>query len=217
MMEKIRKDLSLPPEILILPDNLYQCAKCLGLSASNFVGSGRRRKLGFALNREGYIDQVESLISRAIFYYFHARIDDVQNNDPLRDNEVRRLIDLQLPSLIAVAPTNERFSRSRALEEAIVQGEKKAPSGLGNHRKEDRETARSRSFNIAPTGSARVANGVLFVGTDELCHRVAQDEGKENARVPRTRIHRLGSRLWVRSPLVQRPLQLQSFSARFYR
>ena len=121
VMEKIRKDLNLPPEILILPDNLYQCAKCLGLSASHFVGSGRRRKLGFAFNREEYMYQVGSLICRALFYYFHARIDAAENTDPLRDNEVRRLIDLQLPNWIAIAPTNGRFSRDKAIEEEIGQ------------------------------------------------------------------------------------------------
>jgi hypothetical protein len=33
MVEKIRKDLNLPSEIRIAPDNFYQCVKCLGLSA----------------------------------------------------------------------------------------------------------------------------------------------------------------------------------------
>jgi hypothetical protein len=121
VLGKIRKDLSLPPEILILPDNFYQCAKCLGLSASDFGGSGRHRKLGFALNREEYMYQVGSLICRALFYYFHARIDDAENTDPLGDNEVRRLIDLQLPNWIAIAPTNGRFSRDKAIEEEIGQ------------------------------------------------------------------------------------------------
>lgn len=35
MIEKIRKDLHLPTEIEICPDDLYQCAKCLGLSAGD--------------------------------------------------------------------------------------------------------------------------------------------------------------------------------------
>jgi hypothetical protein len=121
VMEKIRKDLNLPPEILILPDNLYQCRQCLGLSASDFSSSRRRRKRGFAFNREEYMYQVGSLICRALFYYFHARIDAAENTDPLGDNEVRRLIDLQLPNWIAIAPTNGRFSRDKAIEEEIGQ------------------------------------------------------------------------------------------------
>jgi hypothetical protein len=114
-------DLNLPPEILILPDNLYQCRQCLGLSASDFSSSRRRRKRGFAFNREEYMYQVGSLICRALFYYFHARIDAAENTDPLGDNEVRRLIDLQLPNWIAIAPTNGRFSRDKAIEEEIGQ------------------------------------------------------------------------------------------------
>jgi hypothetical protein len=55
--------------------------------------------------------QSGSPISRAIFYRFHGQIDDGENTDPSRDNEVRRLVDLQLPNWIAIAPTDGRFSR----------------------------------------------------------------------------------------------------------
>ena len=121
MVDKIRRDLNLPADILILPDNFYQCSRCLGLSASDFNSSTRRRKRGFAFNREEYMFQAGSLICRALFYYFHARIDDAENTDPLHENEVRRLIDSQLPSWIAIAPTNGRFSRDKAIEEEVDQ------------------------------------------------------------------------------------------------
>jgi hypothetical protein len=52
MVDKLRKDLSLPPEIITSPDNFYQCAKCLGLSASDFGGSRRRREPGFCVQPE---------------------------------------------------------------------------------------------------------------------------------------------------------------------
>jgi len=146
LLEKIRQALNLPPEILIQSDNFYQCVKCLGLSAGDFA---RRRKRDFAFNREEYMYQVGSLICRALFYYFHARIDDAENTDPLRDNEVRRLIDLQLPNWIAIAPTNGRFSRDKAIEEEIGQVARKTTrtwttvvNGAAKRRETDPSTLR---------------------------------------------------------------------------
>jgi len=124
MIEKIRKDLNLPSEILILPDNFYQCAKCLGFSASAFARPRRRRLRGFAFNQDGYVDSIRPPIIAALRNFYHARFaeaDGVPNADPLWDNEAKRLIDLQLPSWIASAPTNGRFSRAKALESAISQ------------------------------------------------------------------------------------------------
>jgi hypothetical protein len=124
MVDKIRKDLNLPPEILILPDTLYQCVKCLGLSARDFGGSRGRRKPGFAFNREGYMDSIRPMIITALSNFYKARFADNDGGpdaDPLWDNEMQRLLDLQLPSWIASAPTNGRFSRANAVESAISQ------------------------------------------------------------------------------------------------
>ena len=124
LLDKIRKDLNLPPEIVILADNLYQCRQCLGLSASAFARPRRPRKLGFAFNREGYMDSIRPMIIAALSNFYQARFaenDGGPDADPLWDNEVRRLLDLQLPSWIASAPTNGRFSRANALERAISQ------------------------------------------------------------------------------------------------
>jgi len=123
-VDKIRKDLNLPPETLILADSLYQCRQCLGLSASAFARPRRPRKLGFAFNREGYMDSIRPLIIAALSNFYQARFvenDGGPDADPLWDNEAKRLLDLQLPSWIASAPTNGRFSRANAVESAISQ------------------------------------------------------------------------------------------------
>jgi hypothetical protein len=123
-LDKIRRDLNLPADILILADNLYQCSRCLGLSASAFARPRRLRKPGFAFNREGYMDSIRPMIIAALSNFYQARFADNDGGpdaDPLWDNEVRRLLDLQLPSWIASAPTNGRFSRANALERAISQ------------------------------------------------------------------------------------------------
>jgi len=122
MIAKIRKDLSLPPEIVILPDNLYQCLKCLGLAAGSSARPGRRRKPGFAFNREGYMDGIRPLIIAALSNFYQARFADGRPDaDPLWDNEAKRLLGLQLPSWITGAPTNGRFSRTNAINQAITQ------------------------------------------------------------------------------------------------
>jgi len=116
MLDKIRKNLNLPSEIKILPDTLYQCAKCLGLSASAFARPRRRRKLGFAFNQEAYVDTIRPLIIAALSNFYQARFaeaDGVPDADPLWDKKAKRLLDLQLPSWIASAPTNGRFSRAK--------------------------------------------------------------------------------------------------------
>jgi hypothetical protein len=121
MVGKIRKDLSLPPEILILPDALYQCVKCLGLSAGDFA---RHRKRGFAFNREGYMDSIRPQIIGALWNFYQARFAEANggpNVDPLWDNEAKRILDLQLPSWIAIAPTDGRFGRANAVNRAITQ------------------------------------------------------------------------------------------------
>ncbi len=121
IVDKIRKDLSLPPETMILLDNFYQCTKCLGLSASAFARL-RRRQLGYAFSQNGYMDSVRPLIIAALRNFYQARFTEADGvPDPLWDNEAKRLLDLQLPSWIASAPTNARFSRAKALERAISQ------------------------------------------------------------------------------------------------
>jgi hypothetical protein len=129
MLGKIRSNLSLPSEIEMGPDNFYQCVTCLGFSASDVGCVPRARKPGFAFNRESYMDQLREVTQTALWRFFNARVDprgDPQDADPLQENEVRRLIDLQLPSLISIAATNGRFSRTRAIEEAIGEAEQKA-------------------------------------------------------------------------------------------
>jgi hypothetical protein len=124
MIEKIRKDLNLPSEILILPDNFYQCVKCLGLLASAFARPRRHRKPGFAFNQDSFVDSIRPMIIAALRNFYQARFadaDGVPDADPLWANEAKRLLDLQLPNWIASAPTNARFSRAKALELAISQ------------------------------------------------------------------------------------------------
>jgi hypothetical protein len=77
MVEKIRNDLNLPTEIMIQADTLYQCAKCLGLSANIFGGSSRRRrKPGFAFNRDSYMDSIRPIVIAALWNFYQARFAD---------------------------------------------------------------------------------------------------------------------------------------------
>ena len=126
LIAKILSELNLPTEIEIGTDDFYQCAKCAGLMPSEAEGliPKRRRKLGLALNREEYVYYLASLIQPALRSFFQARIGAtgaIRDLDPLLDNEARRLVDLQIPSWISVAPANGRFSRAKAVEKAIGQ------------------------------------------------------------------------------------------------
>ena len=133
MVEKIRKDLNLTSEIKIGLDNFYQCAACLGLSARDVNGAPpkRTRKHGFALNRENYISHLRPMLSAALWEFFHTPIIQLADSkyvDTLWANEAERRMEVQIPSFISVAPTNGRFSRANAIEEAIsaVKKDKKS-------------------------------------------------------------------------------------------
>jgi hypothetical protein len=128
LMAKIRRQLNLPAEIEVGPDNFYQCKKCLGLSTEDVAGLNAkgRQKHGFGLDRKSYVHHLAFIIMEALWCHFKGQrrqegaIGDV---NPLRDNEVRRIADLQVPSWISVAPANGRFSRARAAEQAIARVE----------------------------------------------------------------------------------------------
>jgi hypothetical protein len=76
------------------------------------------------LHREDYPAHVWTLLLPALGDYFRARITQTvgcEDVDPLWDNEVRRLIDLQLPHYILIARTDGQFSRADAIEETITR------------------------------------------------------------------------------------------------
>jgi hypothetical protein len=82
------------------------------------------RKPGFALNREDYIDHLRRLIHLPLCYFLQARLRQAEDHDGLLlwwNSEVRRLIDLQIPSWLSIASTNGRFKLTAAIEEAINQ------------------------------------------------------------------------------------------------
>ena len=86
------------------------------------MNSRPRRKPGFALNREDYIDLVRDLISPALHYFISAKIPRANVSEGLVfwwESEVVRRLDLQLPNWISIAPANGRFNRIEAIEEAI--------------------------------------------------------------------------------------------------
>ncbi len=124
MVAKIRQDLHLPSEIKISNDNFYQCLKCLGRAGewSRYMNSQQTHKRGFALNRENYIEHIKCLINTAFYYFVSARAQRVSAPHGLAfwcNTEVVRRLDLHLLNWIAVAPTNGRFGRAAAIEEAI--------------------------------------------------------------------------------------------------
>jgi hypothetical protein len=126
LIGKIRTELNLAPEIEVDLDDFYQCAKCVGLVPGDAEGltPKRRRKRGLALNREEYVYYLASLIQPALRSFFQARIGAtgaIRDIDPLQENEARRLVDLQIPCWISVAPANGRFGRAKAVEKAIGQ------------------------------------------------------------------------------------------------
>jgi len=128
LMAKIRRQLNLPAEIEVGPDNFYQCKKCLGLSTEDVAGLNAkgRRKRGFVLDRKSYVHHLAFLIMEALWCHFKGQRrqeDGIRDVNPLRDNEVRRIADLQVPSWISIAPANSRFSRARAAEQAIARVE----------------------------------------------------------------------------------------------
>ena len=88
------------------------------------MNSKRSRKRGFALNREEYIDQIWPFVLRALCEFFDVEIGRANNLQApvlLWDNELRRLVDLQIPNWIAIAPANGRYSLATAIEEAVCQ------------------------------------------------------------------------------------------------
>jgi hypothetical protein len=88
------------------------------------MNSKRSRKRGFALNKEEYIDQIWPFVLRALCEFFDVEIGRANNLQApvlLWDNELRRLVDLQIPNWIAIAPANGRYSRATAIEEAVGQ------------------------------------------------------------------------------------------------
>jgi len=58
------------------------CAKCLGITAADIDGAPlkRRRRYGFALNREDYVDHLRPMLSAALWEFFHTQI--IQLADP---------------------------------------------------------------------------------------------------------------------------------------
>jgi hypothetical protein len=86
------------------------------------MNSRSPRKLGFALNREDYIDLVRDLISPALHYFISAKIPGANVSEGLvfwLESEVVRRVDLQLLNWISIAPANGRFNRADAIEQAI--------------------------------------------------------------------------------------------------
>jgi hypothetical protein len=80
------------------------------------------RKLSFALNQEDYIYSVRLPINTAFWYFNSTLLPRGNASDDLVfwwHSEVERLIDLQLPNWISIAPTNGQFDRAAAIEQAI--------------------------------------------------------------------------------------------------
>jgi len=71
------------------------------------------------------------MLSAALWEFFHTpiiQLADPKYIDRLWANEAERRVELQIPSFISVAPTNGRFSRANAIEEAISLVETKKKS-----------------------------------------------------------------------------------------
>jgi hypothetical protein len=109
----------------------------------------RPRRPGFALNRKSYIDLLKSFMWAPMRSYFRQQVafaDDARA-DPLFENELRRLVELQLAGWVSVAGTNGRFDRGRAIEEAIGEVKQRADrlwtiavNGRARHKKADPST-----------------------------------------------------------------------------
>jgi len=111
------------------------------------------------LNRVAYLDHVQQLIRTAFYYFSKEWVSEIvrpMEADQLLANELRRLLDLQLPQWILIAPTNGRFSRSLAIEEAIAEVDHKSGGIWSIAVSSAGETPTGENVTITPTEGKQV-------------------------------------------------------------
>jgi hypothetical protein len=95
------------------------------------MNSRQRPKHGYSSDRESYMHRVQQFMRDAFYYFVEERRSRCQcptEVDQMSANELRRLLDLQLPQWILIAPADARFSRSLAVEQSIAEVDHRAGS-----------------------------------------------------------------------------------------